>query len=143
MIDLSDVVWPMALVLVGLFILVGRGLGGRTVETGDRVSIFHVFSGSESASRSRAFEGGSISAIFGGAELDLRDAVPAPGANLDVFAAFGGVEIKVPVGWQVNVKGLPIFGGFDNTTTKDALDADAPNLTVNATVLFGGLDVTH
>jgi hypothetical protein len=35
-----------------------------------------------------------------------------PGASLDVFAVFGGVEISVPMGWQVVTRGFPIFGGF-------------------------------
>ncbi|HET8738638.1 MAG TPA: DUF5668 domain-containing protein [Acidimicrobiia bacterium] len=141
--DLSDLIWPMVLIVVGIIILAGRGFGGKTVESGDEVNIFHVFSGSETASRSKAFRGGSISVLFGGAELDLTEAVPAPGAMLDVFAAFGGVEIKVPPGWNVNIKGLPIFGGFDNATTKDSLPEGAPTLIVNATALFGGVEVTH
>jgi len=141
--DLSSFLWPAALVVVGLVVMFGRRSRPGGSDTGDSVNSFNVFSGSELASHSRAFTGGSVSAVFGGAELDLRDSTPAPGAELDVFTAFGGVEIRVPEGWAVTVRGLPLFGGWENVTTRDALGPAAPVLAVNATVLFGGLDVKH
>jgi hypothetical protein len=141
-VDIGDFVIPAVLILVGLLVIFGRGLGSRT-ETGDRVNSFNVFSGSEIASHSKEFQGGSVSAIFGGAEVDLRDTEPAPDARLDVFTAFGGVEVTVPEGWQVDIKGLPLFGGIDNATAKEALAANAPRLSVSATVLFGGLEIKH
>ena len=141
-VDLGNFIIPAAIILVGLLVLFGRGLGART-EAGDRVNSFNVFSGSEIASHSKQFQGGSISAVFGGAEVDLRDTVPASGAELDVFAAFGGVEVTVPQGWNVVTRGLPLFGGIENATAKDPVSADAPTLAVNATVLFGGLEIKH
>jgi len=140
--DLGDIILPGVVIVVGLLIIFGRGLGERA-EAGDRVSSFNMFSGTEMASRSDSFRGGNISVIFGGAELDLRDARPAPDAVLDVFAAFGGVEIRVPTGWHVDLRGFPIFGGFENVTVKEQLLADSPTVTVNATVLFGGVEVKH
>jgi len=142
-VETLEVVVPALLILVGVFVIAGRGLGNRTAEAGDRISGFTVFSGSQIASHSKQFQGGSIGSIFGGVEVDLRDAHPAPGASFDAFTAFGGIEIRVPQGWQVTIKGLPIFGGFDNATTKDSLAPDAPRLDINATVLFGGVDVRH
>jgi predicted membrane protein len=142
LVDLASLIFPAALIIVGLMVLFGRGLGSK-VETGDTVNSFNVFSGSELASHSKQFQGGSVSAVFGGAELDLRDAVPAKDATLDVFTAFGGVEMKVPRDWQVQVKGMPIFGGIDNDTAKAQLPEDHPVLHVNATVLFGALEIGH
>jgi predicted membrane protein len=141
-VDIGAFIIPAAIIVVGLLVIFGRGLGSKT-EAGDRVNSFNVFSGSEIASHSKQFQGGSVSAIFGGAEVDLRDATPAADAQLDVFTAFGGVEVKVPEGWQVDVKGLPLFGGIENVTARDSVPADAPRLAVSATVLFGGLEVKH
>jgi hypothetical protein len=142
-VDSLAVAGPMLLMLVGLLVIFGRGMNQRVVASADRVSSFNVFSGSEIASRSEHFEGGSVGALFGGAEIDLRDAQPAPGAELDVFVAFGGAEIKVPEGWHVITHGMPIFGGFENVTAKERIPAGAPVLDVNATVIFGGLEVKH
>ena len=142
-VDSLAVAGPALLILVGLLVILGRGVNQRVVATADRVNSFNVFSGSEIASHSDHFEGGSVGALFGGAEVDLRYAQPAPGAELDVFVAFGGAEIKVPEGWQVITHGIPIFGGFENVTAKESVPAGAPVLDVNATVIFGGLEVKH
>ncbi len=142
-VDSLAIAGPVLLMLVAFLVIFGRGMNRRVVATADRVNSFNVFSGSEIASRSDHFEGGSVGALFGGAEIDLRDAQPAPGAELDVFVAFGGAEIKVPEGWQVITHGRPIFGGFENVTAKERIPAGAPVLDVNATVVFGGLEVKH
>ena len=140
--DLSGV-FPILLVLLGILVIAGRGFGTAMTDGGDSLNSFNVFSGSEIASHSSAFHGGRVGAVFGGAEIDLRDAVPAPDATLDVFTAFGGVEIRVPDGWRVDIHGMPVFGGFENATVKDRVGDDAPNLRIDATVLFGGLEVKH
>ena len=139
-VDLGNFIIPAAIILVGLLVLFGRGLGSRT-EAGDRVNSFNVFSGSEIA-HSKEFQGGSISAVFGGAEVDLRDTVPrqAPSSTCSLRS---GVEVTVPDGWNVITRGLPLFGGIDNVTAKEPVPADAPTLAVNATVLFGGLEIKH
>lgn len=142
-IDAIDVLLPAALIIVGLLVLFGRGMGTRSATTDDRVNTFNLFSGSEMVSNSTSFRGGRIGAIFGGAELDLSHATLSPDAGLDVFAAFGGVEITVPQGWRVEINGFPLFGGFDNKTAKEKLAEDAPRLHIDATVLFGGLEVKH
>lgn len=141
-VDLGNIVVPAALILIGLVVIFGRGLGSK-VDAGDRVNSFNVFSGSELSSRSSQFQGGSVSAVFGGAEIDLRQARLAPDATIDVFTAFGGVELRVPPDWHVAVRGLPLFGGIDNVTAKGTIPEDAPVLSVNATVLFGALEVKH
>ena len=84
MVDSLAVAGPALLILVGLIVIFGRGMNQRVVATADRVNSFNVFSGTEVASHSDHFEGGSVGALFGGAEIDLRDAQPAPGAALDV-----------------------------------------------------------
>ena len=141
--DLGGVL-PILLILIGVLIVFGRGFGTSSqTDVGNGISTFTMFSGSELASHSSAFEGGKIGVLFGGVEIDLRDAVPAPGAVLDVFGAFAGVEVRVPDGWRVDIGGLPLFGGFENATTKDRVGDEAPTLRIDATVLFGGLEVKH
>lgn len=141
--EIGDIVWPTILIVVGLLVIFGRGLGSRSSSSDARISSFNLFSGTTFETDSPQFEGGTIGAIFGGAEVDLRQASLAPGASMDVFTAFGGVEITVPRGWRVTIKGFPLFGGFENATSREGLAADAPGLEIDATVLFGGLEVKH
>jgi hypothetical protein len=143
-VDTFAVIFPLVLIGIGLMVAFGWGVGSRREVSDDNsISSFNVFSGSEIASHSAAFVGGKVGAVFGGANIDLADARPAPGAALDVFVAFGGVEIRVPPGWRVDIGGFPIFGGYENITTKESLAPDAPRLRIDATVLFGGLEVKH
>lgn len=141
--DIGAYLWPGLLVVVGLIVIFGRKPKWEHGDTGETVSNFTVFSGSELVSRSASFRGGNLTALFGGVELDLRDAQLASPNALDVFAAFGAVEITVPHGWHVVMKGLPLFGGFENATTKEDVGPEAPTLVVNGTALFGGIEVKH
>lgn len=141
-IDIGDLIFPALVILVGILIILGRGMSGTTEVGSDEIRSFNIFSGSELASSSRSFRGGSVGAVFGGADIDLRNAVLAPDAVLDAFVMFGGLEIRVPEGWRVTTKGMPIFGGVENKTGKEALP-DAPELLISMTVLFGGLEIRH
>jgi hypothetical protein len=138
-------VWPVALVLVGAAILLRRP--GRDVPSGsgeDVVRSFAVFSGSEVVNTSQRFRGGTVTAVFGGATLDLRRARPAlEGASVAVTAVFGGVDVLVPRGWRVETTGMPIFGGYDNKVDHEAAGPESPALKVDATAIFGGADIKH
>lgn len=141
--DGADVIWPALIILAGLLVLFGRGMGPHETSSDERINTFNIFSGTTFKSDSTRFEGGRISAVFGGAEVDLRQATLSPGASIDIFTAFGGVEISVPNGWRVDINGFPVFGGFENATSKENLAPDAPRLNIDATLLFGGLEVKH
>lgn len=69
------------------------------------------------------------------ASMARRHAALAPDAAFDVFAALGGVEISV--------LGSAGVRWLRNATSKEGLAADAPHLDIEATVLFGGLEVKH
>jgi predicted membrane protein len=140
----QTVFWPLILVAVGLWVIFGSGLGASTVQRGDRVNSLVAFFGREVVNQSQQFGGGSIFTVFGATEVDLRKARPVPeGAAMDVVVAFGGVDIVVPEGWRVEVKGIPLFGGWSNKTQRDLVGPDAPLLSIEALVAFGGMDIGH
>lgn len=141
------IIWPSLIVLIGLSVLLGRNrwLGSsRRSSSEDRVHGLSLFGGADVLSHSSRFTGADVLAFFGGSTLDLRQARPAPeGAIVDVTAAFGGVDILVPHGWDVRMSGIPIFGAFENKTADGELPPDAPRLTVRGMVVFGGVSVKH
>ena len=106
-----------------------------------------LFSGNSSRAVSQSFKGGSSVSMFGGSEVDLRDAKQSSGeAKFDVFVMFGGAEITVPKDWEIVIKGLPIFGGMDEKTSAPAREgelADPPTLVINYLALFGGVEVNN
>lgn len=144
LVNAAAVLWPLIAVIAGAWLLldVGRLRGAQHVS--DRQNVFTLFGASQTRNRSQHFEHANVSAVLGGATLDLREARPEPGARVDALALFGGVEVVVPRGWRVALGGLPIFGGYeDKTTGNGALAPDAPVLQVSATAIFGGVDVKN
>jgi predicted membrane protein len=141
--------WPIVLsgllVVVGLWLLVGRRFQpGGNVSTDEWVRVFAIFGAASPRNQSPQFRGGSVTTVFGGADVDLRDAKLAPdGAHLDVTSAFGGAKILVPEGWQVEVTGLPIFGGWSNKTRQVPDTGATGKLHVSCFVMFGGIDVVN
>ena len=73
-----ELFWPVILIAIGASLLLPRALGHRPAAEGaDTVSCFAAFGGREDRLTSSAFQGGTITALFGGVELDLRDAAMA------------------------------------------------------------------
>ena len=137
----QDLLGPALLIVVGLLVL--SGLVRRRASADDAAAALAVLGGSTVRSTSAHLDHAEVSAVFGGATLDLREAHVERHARVDAFALFGGVDVLVPPGWRIVLRGLPIFGGYeDKTRTHGPLPADAPVLTVNATAVFGGVSVT-
>lgn len=82
-------------------------------------------------------------AVFGGVELDFRDAT-FTAAETTVYAncLFGGIEITVPDDVVVHVSGVPIFGGFDHGNGgPESYPPNAPVMHVKGLAIFGGVEV--
>lgn len=85
------------------------------------------------------FEGASVTAIFGGVDLDLRDAVIDHDITIDATAIFGGVDIKLPPNVRVKISSTPIFGGVENRVYEPPVGQIAPVVHINALCTFGGI----
>ena len=113
-----------------------------TVNDDARVDQTALFSSAELRVTSQGFVGGELSAIFGGIEIDLREAaIAGPSALLRATAIFGGIEITVPSSWRVVVTGTPVFGGVDNRTQFRTADPHGPTLLLDVTAVFGGIEI--
>jgi hypothetical protein len=81
-------------------------------------------------------------AIMGGADLDFREAVLAPGVtDVQVFTIMGGVDIIVPPGLNVESHGIGIMGGFDQVGDIEPGDPNAPTLRITGVACMGGVTV--
>lgn len=138
-----SLIWPVVVIMFGLSLIFNIGHRGKARNVGDdTIDLFVAFSGTQARSVSHQFTGGRATALFGGIELDLTDAKFKQTATIDLFTAFGGIEIRVPEGWTVVVKGLPLFGGWEDKTRRPK-DKDAPTLVVNGTCIFGGVEIKN
>jgi DUF1707 SHOCT-like domain len=87
----------------------------------------------------------TVVTVFGGADLDLRDAI-LPGREITIKAVsvFGGMSITVPPEMRVVDSGVAIFGGRDvSSETPESESQDAPVLRLQGACVFGGISVKH
>ena len=101
-----------------------------------------VLGGVNRGNNSRAFRGGDLTAVMGGCEIDLRQAAIEGEAVIDVFAMWGGIEIRVPENWSVVGRVTPILGGYEDKT-RPPRDAGTQRLIVRGMVIMGGVEIKN
>jgi Domain of unknown function (DUF1707) len=102
-----------------------------------------VFGGGERRGRWRIGWKFLAFTMFGGADLDLREAeIEAPVVNITAFTLFGGLDVYVPEGVEVDLSGFALFGGNDEHGPQPKLPG-SPVVRVQAITIFGGADVWH
>ena len=107
--------WPLLLVFAG-GVVVWQSIRGpraaRWAANDAVVNAIAILSGVNRGSSAREFRGGELTAFMGGCEIDLRQAAINGEAVIDVFAMWGGIEIRVPENWTVIGRVTPIMGGL-------------------------------
>lgn len=79
-------------------------------------------------------------AVWGNAEIDLRDAViPVDGLDIKVWAYLGDVTVVVPPNVRVSLAATPLLGRVVNET--GSAPAAAPTVRIRAQALFGDINV--
>jgi hypothetical protein len=105
--------------------------------------IVAIFGGAERKGRWLVEPETNVFTLFGGVDLDFREAVLSQReVTINVTCIFGGVEIKVPPGVRVIDSGSAIFGGRSVDADQPA-DPNAPVIRLTGYCLFGGIDVTR
>ena len=135
--------WPVLVILFGLSILLGRiRTSPERIDAG-WIDGIAVFGGQDQRSTAKAFSGGDVSAVFGGYELDLRDAdIPERPAQISTMALFGGVDIIVPREWRVQLDVLPVFGAASDDRPRRDEEHEEVDLVVTGFAAFGGVTVS-
>lgn len=111
-------------------------------ETGERVlDLTAILGGFQRKVTTQDFRGGDLTSVMGGIDLDMRTASLEGTAVLNVFALMGGISVKVPTDWTVELEGTPILGGFDEKTMqpKDA----TKRLVIRGTAIMGGVEIRN
>lgn len=152
------ILWPLVIILIALRLLLPRRwyttfahrsrpawANHRSTLTTHRIEHASLFASANLKIASNPFEGAELFVLFGGIEVDARQAVLSPGerAKVELINLFGGVELCIPEGWQVEIHGIPIFGGWKDHTVRSNGGGPAPILEIEAILLFGGLEVKH
>ncbi|ELS53553.1 DUF1707 SHOCT-like domain-containing protein [Streptomyces viridochromogenes] len=101
-----------------------------------------VMSGFQRKGRWTAPRRFSCFAFWGGGEIDLREAdFAGPEIEVNCVAIMGGVQVIVPPGVEVVVRGIGIMGGFDHREEGVPGDPGAPRVVVTGFAFWGGVGV--
>lgn len=137
---------PVALIIWGCRIVLGSKTNRKRIASGDVLykqgcpEYSAIFGAQEITCNNEIFVGATCNAIFGGIDVDLRGAYINEDVAMNCSAIFGGIDVRVPSDVNVRVSCVPIFGGVDNRLAKRNIPG-APTLYINATCMFGGIDI--
>lgn len=117
----------------------GEEQGG---DTGEKIVCSAVFAGRDIRVDNSYFYGANLSALFGGIDLNLKNALIKKNVTVEVKAVFGGIDLVMPPNVRVVVDVTPILGGVENgTRTPLGADENTPTVYIKGTCLFGGVEV--
>ena len=137
--------FPVLLVLIGVNVLTKGSAQKKQFRdytdayNSDTPEYNAIFGGQTITCSNEIFTGATLNSIFGGIDLKLQNAYIQEDVVINCTTIFGGIDIRVPANVNVQVSGVPIFGGIDNKVRNRI--PDAPTIFVNATCLFGGIDI--
>jgi predicted membrane protein len=142
--NIFGLIWPLVLIGVGLQIVLNRrGTARDDGDSIDRFSVFALFGGANQLITSANFRGGEVTALFGGAEIDLTNAqvIDRP-AVINVFTMFGGIGIKASPDMLIRTDVVAILGGTgDERRQRKALTGEVPEVIVKGFAMFGGVGI--
>ena len=139
--------WPVAFLIIGAVLLFRRSQEKKTINYFDdeRNALAYldetaILGGNDRLITSNRFQGGRITTLLGGNEVNLVNARLADGQHeLDIFTLFGSTELTVPRDWNVTVDVTTIVGSFEDRRhpPADFVTDASKELIVKGLVLFG------
>jgi hypothetical protein len=118
---------------------------GATVRTdsSEKANVVAVMSRHQQISNAPVFRAAEMTTIMGRGDLDLRKTTVAPGedAVIEVFTMMGGSTIRVPDGWQVDLRATPVMGHIRDRRTGARDAPGGPRIIIRGFIMFGGLDI--
>ena len=139
--EVGRIFLPAMLVLVGLSIIFKKNFKLGKIENKDETSSYiAIFSGAEDNIENEKFLGTNIVAIFGGVELNLKNAIIDQDVVINCTTVFGGIDLVLPDNVNVKTSGVPIFGGIENKK-QNAKDDNAQTVYINYICAFAGVDI--
>ncbi len=155
--DISDLIWPAMLVMVGVIVWPRKRY--RTNDNGSGEESFsdnhystnadHVFNintlfnSRREIVRDDSLAGGHGTAVFGNLDLDLRGSKPNDNIYIEVTGIFGNVSVVVPADWKIIKHGGPIFGKIDDKRINVPESGFAKTVTIEMNAIFGKVDLLN
>jgi hypothetical protein len=134
-----------ALIIVAIIMSQVFNRGGFTAraDSSETVNLVALMTHHQQVSSAAVFRGGEMTSLMGHSDLDLRKTTVAPGeeAVIEVFTLMGGTTIRVPEGWSVEVRAVPIAGGVKDRRSGARDIPGAPRIVIRGFIMMGGLNI--
>jgi predicted membrane protein len=114
----------------------------RSNDSGDSFTCIAVLGAVTRKVNSQSFRKADLLAVMGGCEIDFRRAAIHGEAVIDLFALWGGIEIRVPEDWTVDSRVMPLLGGVDDRT-RPPTTPTAHRLVLRGMALMGGIEIKN
>ena len=142
-VSIWKVFWPVVLIAAGLAMMFNaspKGVKRSKKLDKDNAGSEKIacFWGEEDAVKGD-YTGGSLVAIFGGVDLDLRQAKIKDGSVIEIFTFCGGVNITLPDDVIVKNEVRGFSGGTDDKTLPK--DSAKETLYLKGECILGGLEI--
>jgi predicted membrane protein len=144
-----SLIWPVALIAVGLFVVFGVATARwRIPEHARQAGLAYgtaVMGGKEDRIDSKEFEGGDVTAVMGSYELDLSGAeIKGEEATVVAKAVMGSVEIRAASHWRISIQGNPVLGTVEDRTCEPSGDIEQQKtLIIQATAVLGSVEIRN
>ena len=141
---IGKLILPAVLVAIGVGIIFKDTVSSKVnskideLNKSNKEEFYATFSGQKLNFAGDDFNGVSLNAIFGGIDLDLKNANIVEDKIINATSVFGGINILVPENINIQVKSTSIFGGVNNKTKNKE---EQPTIYVKAFCLFGGVEI--
>jgi len=108
----------------------------------DYIDIVCIFGGQKKNIFSKDFQGGEVTNLFGGTELNLSQADITKRITIEITQVCGGTKLIVPPHWEVRTEFISLFSGVEDKRPLDAGTLD-PNkvLILKGVSIFGGIEI--
>jgi len=142
--------WPLILIVVGVKMLLSDKHKYNLKHTeymseqafsDNHFDITAVLGASVGSVTTQQLQSGDVTAMMGGAEIDLRNANMLDKAIIDITSIMGGVVLIIPRNWVVINQITPFLGGVENKTLP-MIDAQK-QLILRGTAFMGGVEIKN
>ena len=146
-----DILWklalPFVLIIVGLTFIFKNVSFGKTSKEISKLNkakkgtseYCATFSSVKPNFKKEKFDGTELTAVFGGIDCNLEEAIIDGDVVINSTSIFGGIKLHIPSNFEVKIKSTSIFGGVDDK--RKNVESSKYTIYINAVCIFGGVEI--
>ena len=138
--------WPVILIIIGVSMAVRAIRGPQAprdaIDASSIVQERALVGGITRKNTSQSFQGGELTAVMGGCEIDLREArMAGPTAVIDCFTVWGGIVLQIPPDWAVDPQVSVFAAGFEDKSKPPVQPVG--RLILRGTAIMAGVEIKN